>query len=463
LIADYPILISENAMAQDPNSGWIYSVGGISNQAFTANSYVYKPTSDTWSPIADLPMALEKPVAAFIGGKLYVTAGWSKAARKANKTVKVYIYDPGSNTWVTGAHDDPNYHLGGAGSAVLNGKLYVIGGCLQSFCTGTKKVDVYDPASDTWSSAADYPHTDAWLACAGLNDRIYCAGGATFYGRYKDGYVYNPVSNSWSPIADLPNTWFGMAAMGGETYGLVIAQGEVGGSITNQAKIYNPGSNSWSPLPNALYPEFRAAGACGFYSVGGNPFNGTPISEELVGYNHCAFTPIPWLTVAPATATLTVAATSNVTLTFDGTGQQAFTTSKAQMFLTGNTPYSRQRVPLTVYWDPQLVHLVITGVANPSPVQKGNNLVYTVTVENQQMTNHGAATQTVMAYQLPAGVSYVASSGGDASCTTQSSTVSCAFGTIALGASKAVTIVVTVADAGTLTSIFNVVYCVTNK
>ncbi|WP_089013739.1 kelch repeat-containing protein [Micromonospora inositola] len=56
--------------------------------------------------------------------------------------------------WTTAATNPKP--LAGSGVAVLDGRMYVVGGCLQMVC-GAKDVMVYDPASDSWDRAPDYP------------------------------------------------------------------------------------------------------------------------------------------------------------------------------------------------------------------------------------------------------------------------------------------------------------------
>ena len=100
--------------------------------------------------------------------------------------------------------------------AVLNGKLYAIGG-YSNIDDYLKSVEVYDPVSDRWSFAADlsYPRDDA--SAVAYNGRIYVVGG------YSDGIglldsteVYDPLTNSWSTLTARMSTgrvWHGVALL----------------------------------------------------------------------------------------------------------------------------------------------------------------------------------------------------------------------------------------------------------
>ena len=56
--------------------------------------------------------------------------------------------------------------------------MYVIGGC-DAYNCGHTDVQVYDPASDSWSTAASYPTPIAWQGCGAVSGQVYCAGGTT--------------------------------------------------------------------------------------------------------------------------------------------------------------------------------------------------------------------------------------------------------------------------------------------
>src|SRR5699024_6423805 len=113
-------------------------------------------------------------------------------------------------------------------------------------------VQVYHPASDSWSSAANYPNPVTWAACGSIHGKLYCAGGMKSTGAAMvAGYVYDPTSNSWSPIADIPLA----GGLGSSAYsaanGLLLMAGGFEGPavITNQAMAYDPKTDSWLYLP----------------------------------------------------------------------------------------------------------------------------------------------------------------------------------------------------------------------
>jgi N-acetylneuraminic acid mutarotase len=473
-IADYPAGIGDSTAARSPLTGKVYSMGGVTSGGMLAATLVYDPATNLWTQVASAPVPREAPVSAFVNGKFYVFDGWGQ---DGNPVAETDIYDPVSDSWSLGA---PNPVPAGGGSAigVVNGKVYIVGGCVNDVCpAGLKATQVYDPISDSWSSAADYPSRILFPACGGINGKLYCAGGVKDpkdgQGGVKAGYVYDPATNEWSPVADIPlpgglGASFYAAANGK----LLMSAGVSGVELTNQGVAYDPTSDSWSALPNASEPIMRGAGACGFYAIGGitSLFGGAQVTAKatvLPGYDRCGTPPpIAWLTIAPPSGSALVPnASKTVALTIDGSGQTPFTTAKTYLEVVGNTPYAPVVVPLTVTWDAQPVSLTLTGSASPESVNKGADITYSLTVENAKADGDGAASETTLTYALPKGVSYVAAS-GDAHCTAPSAgssaasaapgTLTCDFGTIAQGASKHVTIAVKAEQAGTLKSHFEV-------
>jgi uncharacterized repeat protein (TIGR01451 family) len=92
--------------------------------------------------------------------------------------------------------------------------------------------------------------------------------------------------------------------------------------------------------------------------------------------------------------------------------------------------------------------LSITKDDSPDPVHAGTHLTYTLTVANHgPSTAHGVAVHDA----LPAGTSFVSASASAGSCS-GTTTVDCAIGDLANGASATVTVVVTPSTAGSLSN-----------
>ena len=169
-IANYPNTILDNTA--DEYQGLVYSVGGWDGTLASNAAYVYNPERNTWSPIARMNSARQKPAAAFVDGLLYVVGGWDEYG---NPDALLEIYDPASGTW-PGPAPVPKAYAAATGVG-LDGVLYVIGGCDAYIC-GSSDVYRYNPATNTWSSLCYLPRVH-------LLERLCCHRWADLLHRWK--------------------------------------------------------------------------------------------------------------------------------------------------------------------------------------------------------------------------------------------------------------------------------------
>jgi len=135
---------------------------------------------------------------------------------------------PNENTWAKKASmHEPR---GGLGVAVVNGKVYAIGGSNQSGLypaninggfVGTN--EEYDPVTDTWTYKSPMPTSRSDFAIAVYNNKIYCMGGVVgtekvdvIFSRFVTSAVnevYDPATDTWETKASLPNAGMFMQAV----------------------------------------------------------------------------------------------------------------------------------------------------------------------------------------------------------------------------------------------------------
>ncbi|MSO20913.1 MAG: hypothetical protein EXQ56_10715 [Acidobacteria bacterium] len=107
-------------------------------------------------------------------------------------------------------------------AAVLNGKLYVIGGVVESaFSTAT--LEIYDPVTDSWSSGPPMPTARHSVGAGTLDGKLYAVGGFNLtrdipYGLLE---VYDPDTNSWTTKASTGGGQvFAVTVLGGKLFAL---------------------------------------------------------------------------------------------------------------------------------------------------------------------------------------------------------------------------------------------------
>ena len=86
---------------------------------------------------------------------------------------KLEVYDPATDTWSTKANMPTGRH--GLAAVPIFGLLYAVGG--QNSQGLSKKLEVYDPVTDDWSTLDDMSTARRWLAAAAIDGKIYAAGG----------------------------------------------------------------------------------------------------------------------------------------------------------------------------------------------------------------------------------------------------------------------------------------------
>jgi hypothetical protein len=363
----YPLRILASAVVTDPTTGDVYSFGGMNNNGYPVKkAYMYQPGAASWTPLPNMPITgnargIEQLNGAYVNGKIYLIDGVNFPITSA----PTYIYNIATGAWSQGSAI-PNGPIWSAGAAVVNGKIYVVGG---NHDTGAieNTVEVYNPATGTWSFAHNYPFSVYGLSCAGLNRELYCAGGITGNGPTTDTFAYNPGTDTWSSLPSMPKALFNSASTAANGQFLIS-----GGYAANKAKrnpatklgyAYTPGQG-WTELPQAPVALPYSGGSCGFYRIGGGgPFAASNKVWQLTGYDDCGSgTPVPWLSVSPATATLQPGQSITATVTMNA-GDPSVTqpgTYTAQVNVESNTPYQLS-IPVTMTVTPPPSWGEVTG------------------------------------------------------------------------------------------------------
>ncbi|WP_329456735.1 carboxypeptidase regulatory-like domain-containing protein [Streptomyces sp. NBC_01497] len=339
----FPQSVADNAAGA--YDGKIYSAYGYMDNGPSSDLYALDPSTGSWTQLASAEDLRQAPAHGFINGKFYAAGGFNGSTQFGDPDPKLEIYDPATNTWTTGAPEPRPY--GGAGTATLDGKLYTIGGCSTWICD-TTDADVYDPATDSWSPIASYPEKVAWESCAGIDGNLYCAGGTAQTDgvegnqTIKHAYVYDPDANSWSRLPDMPIPLWGSSYTSANGL-LVISSGVSGTTITNEGFAFDPQSGTWSPLPNAPTATYRSGSALGLYKFGGpDTDNGVANTvEHLPGYDQQDRAEVTWLSESRSQVTLQPGASATITVTLDSDVPEIMQPGEydAQLAFSSNTPY----------------------------------------------------------------------------------------------------------------------------
>jgi len=191
---------------------------------------LYDPVSDTWTELPPLPTPRGSPIAVALAGKLYVIGGGAMPAGKPPAPLgfasphqvlgTVEVFDPASKSWSKAADmPTPRNHIAGIGAVA--GKIHVIGGRIGSvFMSAADNLDIvetYDPATNSWSAPrARMPTPRSGGGWGVYSDKIYCGAGELrddrMLGAVKSLEAYDPVRNNWTILPPMPISRHGCSA-----------------------------------------------------------------------------------------------------------------------------------------------------------------------------------------------------------------------------------------------------------
>jgi Kelch motif len=102
----------------------LYAVGGVDEFGVSDSNIAYNPNTEEWAVKSPLPTAREHLASAVVNGKLYVVGG--RAGGIGSNFDANEMYDPVKNTWAT-LESMPSKR-GGSAAASVYGNIYVFGG-----------------------------------------------------------------------------------------------------------------------------------------------------------------------------------------------------------------------------------------------------------------------------------------------------------------------------------------------
>lgn len=176
-------------------NGKIYTIGGSGRGGFCSFNEKYDPTTDTWTFKTSMPTPRSDFGIAVHQNKIYCMGGYTTGGAHTDVNE---VYDPATDTWETKT-SMPSARLG-LQANIVKDKIYVIGGyeAVNGTSTGvSNRTDVYDPATDTWTSKASIPTPVSYSASAVVDTKIYVMTSGL-------NQIYDTESDSWSTGAPAP-------------------------------------------------------------------------------------------------------------------------------------------------------------------------------------------------------------------------------------------------------------------
>ncbi|MFZ2412506.1 MAG: kelch repeat-containing protein, partial [Candidatus Methanoperedens sp.] len=251
-----------------------------------------------WATLASIPHPVYQGTIGVIDTKLYLVGGWDYPI-SGIPTRTLQIYNPASNTWSTGA--DMPILSGCSVAGVINRKLYVLTAC-DGYSGFRKYLHVYDPDSNIWTAKASPPNIHAYAGGGVINGKFYIIGGFDGSNNIATLDVYDPATDTWVTMASMPTARQSLAS--GVIDGKLYAVGGFDG--TNRLatlEVYDPLTNTWTTKAsmttarNSLSADVIAGN---LYAVGGSDGKNVIATLEVLS-SVVTPTTVPPTTVPPTT------------------------------------------------------------------------------------------------------------------------------------------------------------------
>lgn len=195
---------------------------------------------NSWTTMEPMPTARSGIGIAVVEGKIYAIGGSYDSFGETEE------YNPSTNTW-TAKTPMPTPRIN-FGLVVVENKIYTIGGDSGNWTSGqtpTDIVEVYDPLTDTWKTKNAMNIKRIGLSASVVDGKIYVIGGGVgepALGKVSATEVYDPLTDTWTTAKQIPTAvnYHASAVVDNKIY---ILGGAVGLSLN---QIYDTETDTWS-------------------------------------------------------------------------------------------------------------------------------------------------------------------------------------------------------------------------
>ncbi|MGH2772071.1 MAG: kelch repeat-containing protein, partial [Actinomycetota bacterium] len=412
------------------------------------------------------------------------------------QTSSTEIFDPASGSWLPAAPMGFG-RSGHTATLLADGRVLIAGGCLPPSdavdCPGNNSSEIYNPTLGVWLPAGPLSfgrrfHTATLLA----NGKVLVSGGKSGSTALSASEIFDPSTGLWSAVGSMSQFRFNHTASLLQSGKLLVVGGQSTSAFLSSAELFDPSTGVWNttgPLPSARAMHTSTLLSSGKVLVAGGS-NATSSTKSSILYD-------PSLGSWSATGSLRLArSTHAATLLPSGkvlvAGGQTSTADagrprpSAELYdpateLWGATSTMRQgrsgspTAPtghsLSLLLDGRV--LVVGGIDgtaaeifiaqsdlsivntqdSPDPVSLGEELAYTAGVINRGLSSASGVTVTEV---LPSGARFVSAASSQGTCAQASGTVTCLLGSLSMGKSATITVVIEPNIAGTETNIVSV-------
>ncbi|XP_015590524.1 influenza virus NS1A-binding protein homolog isoform X2 [Cephus cinctus] len=245
-------------------NGTLLVCGGYDRVECLKSVDQYLPETNTWQVLSAMREARGRFGIAVVNGKVYAIGG-SNGSTELD-TVEVLNPEAG---WKWSAIANLPLARSNSGVCALGKNIYCIGGWNGQ--AGIKQCDIFDPETGEWSSIESLKTGRYQAGVCAYEDRVYAVGGCDAWNCLNSVEIYEPATNTWTvgPPLITARRGCGLAAFRGKLYAV---GGSSGTHSLTTTEVYDPVEQVWVPGPSMATPRANVAVAVvgdRLYAVGG--------------------------------------------------------------------------------------------------------------------------------------------------------------------------------------------------
>ena len=236
---------------------------------------------DWWEELTPMLVSKGNSGSAVIDGRIYIVGGWNNIYISGIASTEVY--NPETDSWSSCAN--MRFQRGGLTVETVNKKLYAIGGAKSRTANDVCDiVEEYDPQKNSWTIKNGMPGKRGWHCSCVLNDKIYIIGGLNISTFETSNFVYDPVTDEWDSIA--PLNYHRQQASCCVFENKIYVFGGFNGNLSWEARteVYDPLTNTWSVsslIPGAFHSHHAFMYDNKIYNIGGGGITDDIHSEPV--------------------------------------------------------------------------------------------------------------------------------------------------------------------------------------
>jgi N-acetylneuraminic acid mutarotase len=233
------------------SGGKVLTIGGIDSSGnILASAELYNPSTGKWTVTGSMAEAREySPAVVLKSGKVLVSGGLGTSSIVL---ATAELYDPTTGVW-TSAGPLSMARVGHTATVLSSGKVLVAGGCTDNICSTHIAVsELYDPASNTWSTTGSLNTARSFHTAVALKTgKVLVIGGSTGAGVTTTSCeLYDSSKGTWTTAASTNTARYVNTTTLLSDGKVLVTGGNPSRAPVNSAELYDPTANTWTLTGN---------------------------------------------------------------------------------------------------------------------------------------------------------------------------------------------------------------------